>query len=151
MIGVRIVGESGKGVAVSESGELIVGPVAHSRPVSITQAAGVAKNFFSPVPGKQYVVTDILIATNKDIGVDGAVVQIYEADTAASTSPTKTLLTAQILKNDKMVLTGLQWEVTEGAHINATTDDDTVYVTIAAHLVEAHVDNPADLGVGADA
>ena len=153
MIQVQVVDGRGtrRAAQVSRSGELVVGPLTASVPASVTLvAAGGAHNFCQPVPGREYRITDIILTTNKDIGVDGATITVYEATSAASTVVTKQLVKMQMLKNSSMVLTGIHWKVTEGRFLNVKTDDNTVYCTIASHVVEVYEDNPATVGKGAD-
>ena len=152
MIDVRLVGsESGRAVAVGPDGTIATAQVTPSNPSSITLAtADGAHNFCKPVPGKEYRITDIILTTNKDIGLNGAAVVVYEAASAETETASKVVLSTQILKNSSLVLSGLHWKVAAGKFLNVKTDDDTVYCTIASHLVTAHDSNPAALGAGAD-
>ena len=152
MIDVRLVdGATGKAARVSDAGELVIGAAGHSDPRSVyLDAVDTAYNIRKPVSGQQYVITAIILATNLNIGVGGATVIFYEASTEDTATVDKIIFQAQILKNSSFVITGIDWEVSEGKFLNAKTDDDDVYVTIATYMTPAHDDNPALLGIGAD-
>lgn len=137
---------------VTPAGALAVTQVLPSEPVTITlNSAANPKNFFSPVAGSQYIITDIILATNKDIGANGALVEIYEGTTEDTTTVSRAILTTQLLKNDSLALTGLHWKVNDAMYINAKTDDDTVYLTIAAYRETLEEHEPDARGSGADA
>ncbi len=95
-----------------------------------------AFNFFPPRPGERFVITGVLVNTNKDIGVDGAIVDLYEASSATSTTIDKSLARTNLLKNDTVPLPGIFLGVTEGKFINGKTDDTIVNMTVGGYYVD---------------
>jgi hypothetical protein len=129
---------AGTYACITKRGELVVGPADYSTPVAKTlTVADTAVNFFGPRSGKQFVVTGVLIGTNKDVGVNGADVFVYEAATADTTTVSVALMELQLLKNDARDITGLNVIVGEGKFVNAKSDDTTVFITVLGYYVTA--------------
>lgn len=150
MIDVKIVGPDGESARVTPSGELVVQQIVPSIPLSVTlDAVDTAFNFVKPVSRREYLVTDILLATNKDVGVDGATIVLYEAEQEDSTTAAKVIVSIQLLKNGQLPLTGLKWRVREGFYLNMKTNDDVVFATVACYPYVATDTDPANLGIGA--
>ena len=95
-----------------------------------------AFNFFKPRAGERFIITIALINTNKDIGVDGAIFDLYEADSETSTTIDKQLAKINILKNDVISIPGIFIAVSEGKFLNGKTDDATVNVTIGGYYID---------------
>ena len=153
-IGAKLVDGKGSGAeaTVLPSGQLAVGPLAYSVPTTISLAvAAQVYNFFQPIAGKEYVITDIIVSTNKDVGADGATIDLYESESATSGTATKTIISLNLAKNDDQIITGLNWLVTEGVFINADTDDNISFMTVAAFTVPTVRVDPSGAGKGADA
>jgi hypothetical protein len=96
-----------------------------------------AYNFVGPVAGKRFVITDILIYANKNVGAGDATVEIYEADGSTNTTVTKSVLKTEMLKQTARDLTGLSMIVTEGKWLNIKTDDDDIFATVMGYYVPA--------------
>ena len=66
---------NGLAARVTEFGQLVVAPIAYSTPVVDTLAVvDTAVNFVEPVANHQVVITDIILSSDKNVGVDGAAV-----------------------------------------------------------------------------
>ena len=150
-IDVRMVGADGTPVAVLPAGEIAVAPRHFSTPVSIElDVADQAYNFASAAPGFIFIITSIVLTADKNVTTD-CIVEIYEASTPDATTIDKSILTIEMLKNSTTSLTGLNWRVSTGKYLNAKTDDDDVFCTIAYHIHPDDGDATAALGRGEDA
>lgn len=144
-------GGSGREAIVLPSGQLAVSPLAASVPRTVSMnATGTGFNFFRPVSDKEGIITEIIISTNKDIGVNGATITIYEAGDEDTATSDRDILIVNLLKNANLPITGLNWLVNEGKFLSAQTDDATVLLTIGLFRIPSIVSDPADLGKGAD-
>lgn len=123
---------------ITPRGQVIVAPLGFSTPeFQELITANTAFNFFGPQPNKKFVMTDVVIGTNKDVTVNGARIEIYTAESATSLTPIKDILIQQIAKNSTLSLTGLNFIIDEGVWINAVTDTTTAFVTIAGYFIDA--------------
>lgn len=142
MINLKIVDGSGSehAVKVSSNGELIIRPFDFATSMEVTMDAdATAFNVWPPKIGKQFVITNILVSTNKDIGVNGSNIEIFEADAADSTTLIGSSFKVNLLKNANLPLTGLLSIIQEGNYLNAKHDDGAVnaevFVTIGGYYV----------------
>lgn len=137
-IRVQLIGSDGRTVVVTPNGELVTAPLAYSDTVfQNMDVIDTAYNFHEPTPGKRFVITGFMVATNRNVGVNGAVIIFYEADAVDSLVVDKTILQLDMLKNDRIPIVGTNFIVTEGAFLNGKTDDDDVLATIAGYEVDA--------------
>lgn len=123
---------------ITSRGVLVVGPIDFS--VSYNQdvdTIDTAFNFVGPLAAKRFVVTDILLSTDRLIGNNGAIIILYEATSSSTTTVTKTILEIEMLKSTVRDLTGLNMILTEGVWLNIKTDDDNVQATIMGYYVQA--------------
>ncbi len=128
----------GQRAAVSSRGQLIVGPLDFSLAYSVeATATATAYNFVGPKAAKRFVITDILLYADKNIGVNDASVQIYEADADDETTIVTTLLDIEMVKQTSRDITGLNLLVTEGKWVNLKTDDATIFGTLMGYYVNA--------------
>lgn len=131
---------SGKGAAaqVTSRGELVVGSLRFSQSYS-TQCAVInqAYNLVGPSTNERFVITEILISTNNAVGVNGSVVDIYEASSESSTTIDRTILQLEVNKQTSVPITGINLIVTEGKWINAKVSDNSVYVVVMGYFVSA--------------
>jgi hypothetical protein len=102
------------------------------------------------VPGSQFIITDIILIADKNVTTD-TLVEIYEASGPDSTVVDKAIFTTEMLKNSDLVLTGLNWKVNSGKYLNAKTDDDDVFATIAYNLHFDDKTGDVNFGTGEDA
>ena len=139
--GVNIVnGDHSVEAKVSKRGELVTGRLKYSVPHYINVAA--AATPYEVVRGKagqQFVITDMLLATDKDFG--SATVEetltIYGAHPADLATNIDTVVNIGFLRNDRLVATGLNMITAEACSIVAIGTDSAVDVTIAGYYVDA--------------
>lgn len=122
----------------ARNGELIVGPNEYDDPVFKELAEiNTAYNFFPPVPGMQFVIrglnakADQQVSTNTD-----AIVVIYEAEAADSTTEDKILFQEAMVRGDRSSLDSLNIIVNDGKFLNAKTTDDDIFMTIWGFYVK---------------
>jgi hypothetical protein len=121
---------------VTKYNQLVTAPVDYSQAYAVTASViNTAYNYVPPVQGKRFVVTDILLYANKDVGVNDATVDLYEADGATETTVTKSVLSLEMLKQTTITLTGLNMIVSEGKWLNLKTDDNTIFSTVMGYYV----------------
>lgn len=140
MVEVTIKGaQFGNSVKVSKNGELVVGPLDFSTPIfKSLNVDNQAFNFFKPRAGFKFVLTDVIADADRNIGVNGVAVDIYEADAEDSTTIDDQILKFDMLKNTDKVLTSLNFITTdEGKFINAKSDDSNILLTISGFFVPA--------------
>jgi len=130
--------DSATAVKVTKFGQLVVAPLAYSTPVVDTlNVINTSFNFIKPQQDHSIVITDIVISADRSVGVNGADVQIYEAETAETTTIDTTVLDVDMVKQTQLGLTGLNLLVPEGKFVNAKTDDINILVTIMFYRVPA--------------
>lgn len=125
--------ENGTHSKVNSSGVLAVGNLDFSSPVfKLIGTNDQVVNFAEPEPSKYIIITDISIYANKNVGANDSTVIIYEADDSIEAySSQKVIFQTEMLKQTRADLTGLNWRVNEGKFLNATADDDDIFMTIA--------------------
>lgn len=122
---------------VTSRGELVTGHLSFSKAYNATASViNTGYNAIAPRAGNIFVITDILIYANKDIGVNDASIVIYTANSPTSTTAIESLISAEIKANTARDLTGLNLLVPNGVWVNVKTDDNTVYFTIMGYYVE---------------
>ena len=131
--------DSGKVAKVTKFGQLVVAPIAYSIPV--TQEMDVidtAFNFVTPEQGQSIVITDIVIAANKDVSpTEPAIVEVYTADANDSITVITEILLTQIPRSTTVPITGLNLLIGEGVWVNSKTNDNNVSLTIMFYRVPA--------------
>lgn len=129
---------SGTGAVITTRGVLVTGPldfsVAYNQDVDTINTAF---NFVGPEVGKRFVITDILLSTDRQVGNNGAIIILYEATADNTVTVTTTILEVEMLKSTVRDMTGLNMIATEGVWINIKTDDDNVQATIMGYYVKA--------------
>ena len=120
--------ETGKSVKISDAGELIIRSFDFSIPIfQNMNSADTAFNFFDSKAGFKFVI---------NVGVNGAVVDIYEATADNTTTIDTQILKFEMQKSTSKVLTSLNFITTdEGKFINAKTDDTNVLLTISGFFI----------------
>jgi hypothetical protein len=121
---------------VSPAGELVTAPYEYSEPVFINLAVDdQGYTFFKPLTSQRFVITDIIAFADKNVTTD-CIIDIYEADAEDSATIAKSILKLDLLKQDKIVLTGLNFITSDGGKfVNGKTDDNNALVTIAGYYV----------------
>ncbi len=137
MTQVEIIGTEGK-VRVSSNGELIVRGFDYFEAFRANlNVVDQAFNLVEPQGGKQFVVTGLAISGNRDIGVNGSILVIYDADSVTSLTVLNDSIDLEVPKST--VLPFLQPNIIlgEGVFINAKCDDDAVRVSLFGFFVPA--------------
>jgi len=141
--------EDGRGTgnlaSVSSRGELIVNKTEYSCPFTAEAAViNTGYNFtdtdgnsIGPKAGKQFVVTEILVSTNRDVGAtSGALINIYEADSPTSTVVTKNIIEDLEMIRNQRIFMSMNMILTQGKWLNIKTDDNTVRATIWGYYID---------------
>lgn len=126
------------GVLVTPRGELVIAPLAYSEPYYVSVAA--AATAYTVVPAvaeKRFVITSLLVASDKTFGsaTTAETLTVYEANAAAIGTSLKTIFQVDMLKNDRMVATGLNLITTKARALVAIGTDNKVDVTVAGYYV----------------
>jgi hypothetical protein len=123
---------------VTTYGALATGAVKFSDAYSVTaNATNTAFNFVTPSGNQNFIITSIHLYANKNVGANDATVEIYEALAPDTTTVTKTIFTAEMLKQTSRDLTGLNISITASRWLNIKTDDDIIYATVLGYFIDA--------------
>ena len=126
-------------VAVRPNGDLAVGPGADSLIKVVTlDTDDAAVEAIAPQAGKVIIVTASIVTTNRDVGVNGATIDVYYATTASSTDTANLLLQlVDFAKNSALAVAGDRIRVPEGNFVIAKTNDNNATVTLGYHYEAA--------------
>jgi len=129
---------TGLAAGISSRGELFTAPISYSEPHYVS--IDVAATAFEIVPGKagkKFVITSMLLASSKTFAsaTTAETLTIYEASTADLDTNTKILVQLDMLKNDRMVATGLNIATSNAISIAAIATDISVDVTVSGYYV----------------
>ena len=131
-------GTNNYGASVSKYGEVVTAPYDYS--TSYFQNFGTADtayNFVPPIQNQFFVITAMILQANKNVNATtGQVVDVYEAESATTTTIDKSLFQIEMIKNDRVILTGLNIRTTAGKFLNGKTADDDVLATVAGYYVQ---------------
>ena len=137
-IQVQIIGPNNRIVEVLPNGQIVIAPLKYSgTKFNNMDLVDTAYNFHEPRAGKRFVITGMIVATNRSVGANGAVIEFYEASAVDSTTVDKTILRLDMVKNDILPIVDANFILTEGVFLNGKTDDDDVLATIAGYEVDA--------------
>lgn len=130
---------SGVSVKISPCGELITRVFNYSITSSaILNSDDTAFNLFGPVSKSNFIVTSIIISTNKDITINGTLVEVYASDLEDSTIISNEILTVNMLKNTSIPVTPLLSKIDVGKFLNVKHDDISmnavVYCTVTGYF-----------------
>lgn len=124
------------GAKITKYHQLVTAPADFSTAYAVTASVvDTAYNFVPPKQNQRFVVTDILLYANKDVGVADASVNLYEATSASETTISKTILSLEMLKQTTVTLTGLNLIISAGKWLNIKTDDNTVFATVMGYYL----------------
>jgi len=127
---------SGVKAKVTSRGQLVTAPLEYSSISTLTMdVINTAYNFYSPIQGKQFVITGILTYADKNVGTGDASVEIYEAEGATETTVSSSILNFELPKNAFRDLTALNLITSPGVWINGKTNDNNVFTTILGYYV----------------
>ncbi|MEN8171416.1 MAG: hypothetical protein ABFS03_00900 [Chloroflexota bacterium] len=128
---------NGNVAKVNDRGELITAAIDFSEPYYVqTTVDNQAYNLITALAGKRFVVTGILIATNKNI-VGTATVEIYGTDSADTVTVQTPVLVLDMLKEDRLYLNLFNVATKPGQYINIKATDSQVDCTIFGYYVDA--------------
>ncbi len=137
MIDVSLKDGLGNSIKISPQGEILTRQLKFGEgSFQALDTINTAFNFFKAVSKQKFIITGILVNTNKDIGVDGSTIDIYEASSVSSTTIDKQLFKIIILKNDTLPIPSIFIAVNEGKFLNGKTDDATVNITIGGYFID---------------
>jgi len=124
-------------VTVSNNGQIVTAPYAYDMTEFRELAAtNTAYNFYTPIGGKQFVMTGVYAVADKQVsGSVSAAVIVYEATSAGTTTVAKVLVQTAIVQDQVHFFSGLNILVSEGVFINAKTTDDDVHMTITGYFI----------------
>ncbi len=139
MIKVQIVdgGGSGRGACVTEFGELVTSPIQHNdTKFNELAETNTAYNFYEPKAGQRFVISGCYFRADRQVSstVD-AIVVIYEADDAETTTVDKTLIQFAVVRGDSVDASNLNILVNSGKFVSAKTTDDDIHMTITGYYV----------------
>lgn len=136
---VNVEGITGNQAKVTESGAVVVAPIAYDDTQFLELAEiNTAYNFWQPRAGRQFVITNIICFGDKQVSnTTNSTVVIYEAADAATTTEDKILLQFEVGQNQSLVLSPLNLLVNKGKFINAKCDDDDIHMTIMGYYLPA--------------
>ncbi len=135
MIKVNLSGDKGNLAKISEQGELIIRPAEYStfKKQQITDANAV--NFFKPLSGKKLIVSGIIVNADRNVGVNGTLIDVYETSTVSETTIDTSIISIDLAKNQTISLTPLLIETEEGKFINGKADDFNVNISVLGYFV----------------
>ena len=125
-------------VKVTELGELVTAPIEYSTPYYV--GVEVLNTAYEVVPAKssmRFVITALLLNSRKDFG-SATVAQtltIYEANPADIDTVINIVTQVDMLKNDRLPISGLNLVVPPALSLVAIADDSAVDVTVAGYYV----------------
>lgn len=127
-------------VEVSDRSELIVGPKKPSNFYSATTTVNnTPVNVVPPKSGQIFIITTIVLSGDRSIGLNGAVVDLYESDISGTDATVETeIYQDEIAKQTRAVLTGLYISTQPGRWINVKSDDVAVRANVSGFYVKAN-------------
>jgi len=123
---------------VTHAGELVVAIGDDSTfHTASTASNNVAVNVVPPLPGKNFIITAIILSGDRSIGVNGAITDVFEADTDTSGTIDTQIYQDEIGKQDRAVIPALHIKVSAGKWVNVKSDDVIVRANIAGYYESA--------------
>jgi len=122
---------------VSPQGELITRPAQYSTAKKQQITDSNAVNFFKPLAGKKLIVTGMIVNTDRNVGVNGSLIEVYEASAVDSTTIVTDIIAIDQAKNVTSPLVPLLIETAEGSFINGKADDFNVNISVLGYFVES--------------
>jgi len=133
---VLLQGNAGNTAQVLPNGFLCVqvGRFTEAKKQQITDSSAV--NFFKPLAQKQVIITGIIVNTDRNVGVNGSAIDIYETSAADSTTIVTDIISIDQVKNVTTPLLPLFLQTAEGSFINGKADDFNVNITVLGYYEE---------------
>jgi hypothetical protein len=123
--------ESNISALVNEFGQLVVGNLEFSVTGQKDIIDASAQNLAAPAPGRSIILTGIVYSSDKNVGVDGAIVEIYTADSPTSTTVITEIFKLNVLRNGGDSILPLSILIDEGLYLNTKSDEFSISVTAA--------------------
>lgn len=124
-------------VKVTSRGQLVAAPLEFSEIKSVVlDTINIPFSLVTPRSGKQFVITDLVLYADKNVGPADASLQIYAAQSLNGVVGVNPLISMELLKNQSIPLTGLNIITPEGVWINAVTNDNNVFINIAGYYID---------------
>lgn len=124
---------------VGPEGYLRTGPVAYSDSATETLAVNnQGYTLIEPRAGMRAIIGGYILDADRNVGANGALVEIYEANEADSATVSRSLFAFDIIKQTTRNGFGLNLAVSPSVWINAKTDDNNVRVTLLYYFVETN-------------
>ena len=129
----------GKGIAIgaSRNHELFTRPLKYSS--LFFQNLNVDNqvfNFVVPRAGQEFVISGLAISGNRDIGVNGSIVDIYATDSASNATATGGDIGFEVPKSTVLPFIEPNFLIAEGLFINGKCDDNSVRVNLFGYFVK---------------
>ncbi len=122
---------------ITERGQVVVAPIDFSVPIEISLILdNVPVNIIEPQVNRQFIITEIIASADRNVGVNGSILEIYETDAIDSSTPTRDIVTLEIAKSAIVPITGLNWITNPAVWINAVMDDNNVTLTLSGYFVK---------------
>lgn len=138
MLEVGLRNGNGYAAKITSRGQLVTSPLDYSESYAVTAAViNTGYNFITPKTGMRFVITAILLTTDKNVGATGASITVYEGSSATTATVDREILTVEMLKQTSRDITGLNLITTEGKWLNVKTDDNNLYATVLGYYIEA--------------
>lgn len=136
-------GKNNTRALVTRRGQLIVAPLEYSQFYTATTVSNnVPVNVIEPRTGLNFSITDIILSGDRNIGANGAVVQVYENSIGPTdTTVTKLVYADEVARQTRAVLTGLNIIVSPARWVNVVSDDVQVRANIAGYYLTNGQDN----------
>lgn len=130
--------DSGVTAKVTKFGQLVVAPLQYSTPVADeVDVINTAFNFIGPEQDQSIVITDIILSADRNVGVNGADIVVYEAADNITLTEDQIILDVDMIKQTTLALNGLNLLVPEGKFVNVKSDDANIKITIMFYRVPA--------------
>ena len=123
---------------VTEYGQLVTAPISYSTPHYVDVAVlNTTYEIVEGKTGKQFVITSLLIASDKDFGssVDAETITIYESAAEDISTSLGIIFQVDLLRNDRLVATGLNLITSKGRSLVGIATSAAVDVTIAGYYI----------------
>ena len=132
----HVKGINGNLATISNEGEIFT-RLRFSSAENVTLVSdNVALTLVKPRSKQKMIITGIIVNTNRDVGVNGAIIEVYEATDANSTTVAKAILKFDLIKNETVVTSPILIETQAGRYINTKASDSEVNVTLLCYFVE---------------
>lgn len=121
---------------ISPIGEQYVAPRYYSDPYYVQiDTAGTPFLIVPAKSGHKFIITSLLFASSKTFGsaTTAETLIVYEANSDDLSTNTKTITQVDLLKNDRLIATGLNLAASESKALVASATGNDVDVTIAGY------------------